>query len=145
MIKIIINPNNSGITQRSLCCLRDELAARATHTLQVHQLSTGDITCGFLIIDTQKWEAAWTGDGFRTDRGGEGGAGFRTAEILLGLYSITPHHGDIAFVEPGDEETELERKLQKYIEQWEHARYEEAINPELDDTPYLQKAQYVRW
>ena len=77
-----------GITQTSLKMLRDKLARAIDHRLAVFEIPTSDLCCGFLILDWEEESATFTGDGFRVDRGGEGGAGYKTAEVLFRLFGI---------------------------------------------------------
>ncbi len=80
--------NSFGITQRSLKMLRDAMAQGIAHHVAVVEVPTDDLCCGFFIFDRELCRAVWTGDGFRTDRAGEGGAGYRSAEALFDLYGL---------------------------------------------------------
>jgi hypothetical protein len=80
--------NSFGITQRSLKMLRDALAQGIAHHVAVVEVPTNDLCCGFFIFDRELKSAVWTGDGFRRDRAGEGGAGYRSAETLFDLYGL---------------------------------------------------------
>jgi len=86
-----------GITARSLKVLRDEIARRVDHELIVLEIPTSDITCGYLIVDRSLNEAVFTGDGFRTDGGGEGEAGYRAAQAYLDIFRLKAY-----FAEPVD-------------------------------------------
>jgi len=86
-----------GITERSLKVLRDQIARRVDDDLMVLKIPTSDITCGYLIVDRTANEAVFTGDGFRSDGGGEGGAGYRAAEAYLDIFRLKPY-----FTEPVD-------------------------------------------
>ena len=100
-----------GITQTSLKMLRDKLAEAIGHRLAVFEIPTSDLCCGFLILDWEEESATFTGDGFRMDRAGEGGAGYKTAEVLFRLFGIRAfpcdetldstelYRGDRAFIE----------------------------------------------
>jgi len=88
--RIIFDPDSFGITQRSLVMLRNSLAERINHSIAVVEVRTSDLCLGYFIFDKNQGEAVWTGDGFRNDYGGEGGAGFITAEILFSVYGIRP-------------------------------------------------------
>lgn len=88
--KIIVDEETFGITVKSLKMLRNELARRIEHSIRVYQIRTSELCCGFLILDFTNLEAVWSGDGFRTDNGGEGGAGYRSAVALLKIYGIIP-------------------------------------------------------
>jgi len=71
-----------GTTKPSLAVLQDSLDYRDQHRLAVVQVDVGDIRCGFFVIDADAGVAVFTGDGFRHDYGGEGGAGYRKAQEL---------------------------------------------------------------
>ena len=88
-MKILIDGETFGNTLKSLERLRNELAERIQHKISIHRVHTHDICCGFLIYDNTTKEAVWTGDGFRTDRGGEGGAGYKSACALLQIYGLS--------------------------------------------------------
>lgn len=79
----IWNEDSWGITQESLKNLRDELCFRIKNKICIIQIETSSYVCGFFIIDKTRKQVVFTGDGFRLDKGGEGGAGYRTAEVLL--------------------------------------------------------------
>jgi len=87
--RVDFDVNSFGITQGSLKMLRDALAQGITHHIKVVEVPTNDLCCGFFIFDRELRSAVWTGDGFRTDRAGEGGAGHRSAEVLFDLYGLT--------------------------------------------------------
>jgi len=92
---IIFNPNTFGITQKSLKMLRDALAEKVNHRIVVVEVPTDDVCCGYFIFDWELQNATWTGDGFRTDGGGEGGAGYRSAKVLFSLFGIwLIHHSE---------------------------------------------------
>lgn len=86
--KVFYDHSTFGITQRSLKMLRDELALRFFHEVVVWEIPTSDIVCGFLILDKTTNAAVFSGNGFRTDNGGEGGAGYRAAQALFAIYGI---------------------------------------------------------
>jgi len=88
--RIDFDPSSFGITQKSLKMLRDLLATQGHHRLAVVEVPTNDLCCGFFIFDWDYQRATWTGDGFRTDRQGEGGAGMLTAELLLAVFNLYP-------------------------------------------------------
>ena len=87
MMKVDVDENTHGYTHPSLRRLRNELSRRIDHRVGVYQIQTDDICCGYLIIDYSNNEATWSGDGFRTDNGGEGGSGYRAAGALLRLFN----------------------------------------------------------
>ena len=96
-MRVSLDEKALGITARSLKVLRDEIARRVDHELIVLEIPTSDITCGYLIVDRTLNEAVFTGDGFRTDGGGEGGAGYRAAEAYLDIFRLKAY-----FAEPVD-------------------------------------------
>jgi hypothetical protein len=87
---VVYDPSTFGITQRSLKMLRDTISEKVKHRIVVVQIPTDDICCGYFIFDWEWQNATWTGDGFRTDEGGEGGAGFKSAEIFFKFFKIWP-------------------------------------------------------
>jgi len=90
-MEIILCNETLGITQRALKVLRNTLAYRIDNKLDVWQVNSLDtIAYGFIILDYTKQQAIIIGDGFRSDGGGEGGAGHRAAQALLAIYGITP-------------------------------------------------------
>jgi len=83
-IKVIkYNPENSGITGKSLRELRNALCATINSAAIVVEVITHGILCGFLVIDRTNDVAYWSGDGFRTDSGGEGGRGYKAAVKMI--------------------------------------------------------------
>jgi len=115
-MNLIIDENVNGITLKSLQKLRNELGRRIDHLVEVHRIQTDKICCGYLIFDFTTREAIWTGDGFRTDEGGEGGSGERTAKILFHIYGIRLFEGEIEYIKEGCKE-EYVKKLEKYIKE----------------------------
>lgn len=81
--KLIHNEESAGITSKSLRELRNALAKTIDSQTMILAVKTGEITCGFLVIDKTENTAYWSGDGFRTDGGGEGGRGFKSAEEMI--------------------------------------------------------------
>jgi len=86
--KIDYDVDTDGYTQPSLKRLKNEICRRVDHEVCVFKVRTEEILCGFLIMDYTTEEAVWTGDGFRTDGGGEGGAGYNTAMLFLKIMNI---------------------------------------------------------
>lgn len=86
--QVVFEEDAFGITQRSLQMLRDTLARSIDQHIAVFEVSTNDLCCGYLILNRDTGTATFTGDGFRTDGGGEGGAGYRSARALLDLFKI---------------------------------------------------------
>ena len=117
--RITFNPNTFGITQKSLKMLRNTLAEKIGHRIAVVEVPTNDICCGYFIFDWNLQNATWTGDGFRLDGGGEGGAGYRSAKILFGFFGAWPiHHSEqVNFDEIYSlQERETERQLKALAE-----------------------------
>ena len=88
IVDVLFYEDSLGITQRSLKVLRDTLARSIDHRLAVVEAQTSDITCGYLILDADTGVATFTGDGFRHDGGGEGGAGYTSALKLIDLFGL---------------------------------------------------------
>jgi hypothetical protein len=86
--RVVFEERAFGITQRSLQMLRDTLARSIDQHVAVFEVSTNDLCCGYLILNRDTGTVTFTGDGFRTDGGGEGGAGYRSAHALLDLFGI---------------------------------------------------------
>ena len=97
-----VNPNIEamGITQRSLKCLRDTVAEKLTHRIAVVEMPTNDLCCGYLILDWELQSATYSGDGFRMDKAGDGGAGYMSADVLLRLFGIRPLSWEEVDLEP---------------------------------------------
>lgn len=111
-VSVSLDENALGITERSLRNLRNEVARRLDHELIVLETPTSEITCGYLIIDRTANEAVFTGDGFRTDGGGEGGAGYRAAQAYLNVFCVKPYFSeplDFADAYAGNPEAVLSR------------------------------------
>jgi hypothetical protein len=85
---VLLYEDSLGITQRSLKVLRDTLSRSIDHRLAVVEVQTSDITCGFLVLDADAQLGVFTGDGFRHDGGGEGGAGYRSALKLIDAFGL---------------------------------------------------------
>jgi len=98
--KVFFEEHAMGTTQRSLRVLRDELAHRYTHKICVIEVPTDELCCGFLILDEDDSSATFTGNGFRTDNGGEGGAGYRSAEALFSLFHVRLIHWEPVDLSP---------------------------------------------
>lgn len=77
-----------GNTQMSLQILRNSLARSIDHSIKVFEVKTCEQLTSFLLIDLTSNAAVWTGDGFRQDLMGEGGAGLNSAKILFLLFNI---------------------------------------------------------
>ena len=138
---VIFDENSFGITQRSLKILRDSLAQRMNHHIAVVEVPTNDLCCGFLILDRDLNEAIFTGDGFRTDGGGEGGAGYRSAEALFSLFRIKIIPWETVNIEQiyqGDTES-VRKKLLNLAEEIARTLVEKDYRKPLNMKPY-----YVR-
>lgn len=91
---ITFDEQSFGITQRSLKVLRDTLSRSIDHHIAVFEIPTNDLCCGYLILNRDTSTATFTGDGFRTDGGGEGGAGYRSAQAIISLFGLKVFPGD---------------------------------------------------
>lgn len=113
--KLSIDKETMGITCKSLKRLRDELARRIDHSITVWEIQTSELCCGFLIFDYDAAEAVWSGDGFRTDGEGEGGAGYKTAHVLLSIYNINPFYWHLcnSYTDIDDLKKQLNSKLEE--------------------------------
>lgn len=134
-----------GITQRSVDQLRAILCAAHENEITILQVPTDDITCGYLIADHTLKAATFSGDGFRTDGGGEGGAGMKTAQRLLELLGIGDWNIETARQLGYESETELLDKLGGVLE--EHLKaleYAEAQDASTIFTPSKNKTPYIR-
>jgi len=91
-MRVVFDENNFGITQKSLKAFRNALsyAAVAGDEVGIVEVPTGSLCCGFLVVTRITNSAVFTGDGFRTDGGGEGGAGYRSALGLVILFGGSP-------------------------------------------------------
>jgi len=126
---ILFDTSTFGITGKSLKQLKNFLCQNYKNDIAVVQIPTGDITCGFLIIDKFHAIGFWTGDGFRTDRGGEGGRGYQKAEQLIALFGLEIYeHDKELLLSFADDEPTIERQIFNYInEKWNNIYFETAI------------------
>lgn len=92
--KVKYDRDSPGITEGSLRMLRNTLAEKIRDEICVIEIPTNDLCCGYLILDQANSEAVYTGDGFRPDRGGEGGAGFNSAAAIFRIYGIELIHAE---------------------------------------------------
>ncbi|MFW5804681.1 MAG: hypothetical protein ACOCWG_05575 [bacterium] len=90
-MKVYADINTMGNTQFSLEKLRDILASKYKNILDIVEIPTSNITCGFLVVDQDTNEAIFSGDGFRTDHGGEGGSGYKKAQIFMEVMGVEPN------------------------------------------------------
>jgi hypothetical protein len=86
--QVLYDELSFGITVKSLAMLRQALCRGYLDRLLVVQVPTNDLCCGFMVFDCDLELLTWTGDGFRTDESGEGGAGYRSAMTLLSLMGL---------------------------------------------------------
>ena len=82
---------SDGITQNSLMNFRNTIAKGIEHEIKVLSVSPNEMLVAFLIIDKTAKIITWTGDGFRQDYGGEGGAGYNTVQIINRIFNVKPH------------------------------------------------------
>lgn len=87
---VLYDVDTFGVTSESLKMLRNALAESIHSKVIVVEVPTSDLLCGFFVFDLTRGTAVWTGDGFRSDRAGEGGAGYRSAHAIFCLYGIAP-------------------------------------------------------
>lgn len=83
---LIFNIEAFGITSKSLKMLRNILSNSLQDEILILEIQTEEILCGFLIFNKTNNSVSWTGDGFRTDGGGEGGRGYKAAYKLIELF-----------------------------------------------------------
>lgn len=89
--KIILHRQTLGVSEKALTALRNELAARFTHSLDIgHAPSTDESGYGLVILDHNTSEAVIIADGFTEDGTGEGGKAHRAATALLELFGFEP-------------------------------------------------------
>lgn len=138
--RIILHHDTLGVTQPALLALRNELAARITHHIVVFEVPTAEAYCqtyGFFIVDLDVKEVAIIGDGFRSDEGGEGGAGHRAAQALLAIYGIKPEE---ALPEEAISYTDDESMYREPAEKMAELALEYDFKQ-----PYFNKPGYVDW
>lgn len=91
VVDVKFNTSSFGITRKSLWEFRNILAGLISDKILVVRVNTGGITCGFFIfeeVSEGQVTAYWTGDGFRTDGGGEGGRGHAMAMNVLRIFGV---------------------------------------------------------
>ena len=137
---IKVHEDTFGITQKALQALRDELATRIDHYIEVWEIPSGEYYSGpprdsqiygVAILDHTVDEAVIIGDGFRGDGGGEGGAGHRAAQALLSIFGFSmpyPYYELMQFSE-GKDWQDLVKDLEDWAvdaqsrDQWKTGRY----------------------
>jgi len=87
-MRIQCSAESIGNTQLSLQTLRNALARSLDNPIKVLEITTCGQLTSFLVIDGAANTAVWTGNGFRQDLLGEGGAGLNSAKILFLLFNI---------------------------------------------------------
>jgi len=83
-----------GITQKSLKRLIWCLTEWACDRLTVVEVPVEQVCCGFLVVNHDRACASWSGDGFRMDCEGEGGAGYITAQAFMDILGLTVEDTD---------------------------------------------------
>lgn len=139
--RVIFDENTFGITQRSLKVLRDTIAERVHHRIAVFELPTSDLCCGYMFLDFDTGEAIFTGDGFRMDRGGEGGAGYRSAQALFALFRINRYYWETVNIDEiyqGDKEV-VRKKLLEVAEEMADTLDESICSRPIDKMPYYER------
>jgi hypothetical protein len=86
--KVTFDESTFGSTGKSLRMLRNAVADTLHCKTLVLEIPTNDICCGFLVINKDDESAIWSGDGFRFDKGGEGGRGYLAAHKMLDTFGI---------------------------------------------------------
>jgi hypothetical protein len=86
--KFIYDQATFGVTGKSLKKLCNAITDNIKDKVLVVEIPTDDILCGFLLLNQTNGSATWSGDGFRTDGGGEGGRGYRAAHKLLDTFGV---------------------------------------------------------
>ena len=86
--KLIFDRSTFGITSKSLKMLRNAIADNIHDEILVVEIPTTDICSGFLLLNKTASTATWSGDGFRHDKGGEGGRGYLAAHKMLDVFGI---------------------------------------------------------
>jgi hypothetical protein len=104
---VLYNSNTFGITGRSLQVLRNILSDNLHDNILVVEIPTSDILCGFLLFNRTTGCAFWSGDGFRTDGGGEGGRGYKAANNMLETFGVSAQR---------IYDTQLENKFARCVE-----------------------------
>lgn len=138
-MRLIYNEETWGITYKSLEMLRNELAQRVYHEIAVIEIPTNVLCCGYLILDKTTGEAIWTGDGFRMDKAGEGGAGYKSAWALFDIFGLS------SFVWRWDVDPLRYTKLINNPEKVLTELVEEIIQSQPDfKVPAKLRAQYIR-
>ena len=140
---VVFDPSSFGITWRSLKVLRDALAEKINHRICVVEIPTNDLCCGFLILDWEWQNATYSGDGFRVDRGGEGGAGYKTAEILFRIFGVQLLSWDFINIEPVYTGEIPKEKAEDYLKEMFQKIADELPETEFKK-PVDSKPQYVR-
>jgi len=126
---IFLYSETLGITSKALMILRNVLANKIGHELEVWQVAALDgMAYGLIVMDYTKEQAVIIGDGFRPDGGGEGGAGHRAAQALLAIYGIKLHESDevVDYTEDVEDYTELVASIPRIhpiIPQSQHPQY----------------------
>jgi len=141
VFKIVFNEDTFGITQRSLKMLRNTLALTINHPIVVVCVPVNDLCCGFFVFDRKTKTAYFSGDGFRLDQAGEGGAGYRSASALFDIYGINAIMWEPIPLEEiyNLPEDKLEQKLMEVANSIATGLSEKDFR-----TPFKQKPHYVR-
>ena len=87
---VAFDHNIAGMPRKSLKMLRDTLSNSITQKVAVVEVPTGELHCGFLILDKDSKKATWTGDNFKKAAEVEHESGYKSAEALLLLFGIKP-------------------------------------------------------
>lgn len=85
---LILDQSSFGTTSKSLKMLRNAVADNLHDEILVLEIPTSDICSGFLLLNKTAKSATWSGDGFRHDKGGEGGRGYAAAHTMMDTFGI---------------------------------------------------------
>jgi len=96
MNRIKFELDTLGITKESLDYLKKVIAdGEFSFAVESH---TGVITCGFFLYDVEIDQWYYSGDGFRSDCGGEGGRGYKDAIEIFEKEGIKVKKCDIPLI-----------------------------------------------
>ncbi len=137
--QVIFDQRTFGITQASLKILRDAIAERISSEIAVVEIAMNELCCGYLVIDKTSNIAVYTGDGFRTDFGGEGGAGYASANALFDLFGIRPIPWEEEIIPFGATDDLVGRRLRDIAE-----KIIESLEPGEYQTPRDREPSYIR-
>lgn len=117
--QFITNPDSFGITQKALKNLRDAICRGWDDRIEIIEIQYAHSLCGFVIINYTQRKTIWSGAGFRTDGGGESGAGYNTVKRLFQVFGFEqPYEWDVIVEEP-----EIQGTLKDVTEDFPESEY----------------------